>query len=298
MIVLARQCCYIAKECSVDVYVTKASGEQELFNIEKFRRSLRRVGASEEIISHIARDIEVRQDLRSTRDIYRYALGYLKQEPPGLAARYATKKALFELGPAGFPFERFVAELFKDQGYAIQLDQMRRGYCVEHEIDVIARTDHKHLIVECKFHNGQYLKTDVKAALALKARFDDLVHAAKQDRANTILYEPWLVTNTKFTTQAIQFGECAGIRLLGWGYPLENSLPALIDRHKLYPVTALTTLNYSQKAELIRQGCVLCKDMCVTRERLKAMGLGEKRVERVVQEAQQICSANHAIKLQ
>jgi len=270
--------------------VTKASGVQEEFNSEKFRRSLKRVGASDETIDRLARDIETRPDLTSTKAIYRYALGYLKQETPGVAARYAVKRALLDLGPAGFPFEKFVAEVFKAQNFSVQIDQVRQGFCVDHEIDVIAQTNHTHILVECKFHNHQQLKTDIKVVLYVKARFDDLMDALQRDNpADIANHEPWIVTNTKFTTEAIAYGECRRIHLLGWGYPLANSLPVLIDRYHLHPVTALTSLTSAQKAELIRRGCVLCKDMCVNEAMLRSMGLASRRIARAIKEVQHLC---------
>jgi hypothetical protein len=276
------------------MYVTKASGEQELFNMDKFRRSLHRSGAPDSLIDQIAKEVEQQEDLRSTKDIYSFALGYLKQETPGLAARYATKRALLDFGPAGFPFERFIAELYKAQGYEVMLDQVRKGFCVEHELDVIALRDHTHLLIECKFHNRQQLKSDLKVVLAVKSRFDDLKKAIEvHDNGDKAIHEAWLVTNTKFTFQAIQYAECAGIHLLGWGYPLENSLPQLIDRYGLHPVTALTNLNYAQKAELIRHGCVLCREVGANKEILEQMGFGQARIERIMREAAEVCRHNH-----
>jgi hypothetical protein len=276
------------------MYITKASGEQELFDIEKFRRSLHRAGAPDSLVDQIAHEIEQQEDLRTTKEIYRFALGYLKQETPGLAARYATKRALLDFGPAGFPFEKFIAELFKAQGYGVMLDQIRKGFCVEHELDVIAFRDNTHLLVECKFHNRQQLKTDLKVVLAVKSRVDDLKKAIEvQGNGDKSIHEAWIVTNTKFTFQAIQYAECAGIFLLGWGYPLENSLPQLIDRYGLHPVTALTNINYRQKAELIRRGCVLCRDVRNHEETLQQMGLGEQRIARIMREAQEVYKRNN-----
>lgn len=278
------------------LYVTKASGEQELFDISKFRRSLHRAGAPDSLIDQIAQEIETTKDLRTTKEIYRFALGYLRQETPGLAARYATKRALLDLGPAGFPFERFIAELYKAQGYSVMIDQVRRGFCVEHELDVIAFRNNHHLLIECKFHNSQQLKTDLKVVLAVKSRVDDLKKAVEvHGNGDKAFHEAWIVTNTKFTTQAIQYAECSGVQLLGWGYPLENSLAQLIDQYNLQPITALTTLNYHQKVELIRRGCVLCRDACVNTEMLQQLGLGPSRIEKIIKEVDSFSHREHKI---
>ena len=46
------------------------------------------------------------------------------------------KQAIMELGPSGFPFEQFVAELLKCRGYQIKVGVIVEGHCVNHEIDV------------------------------------------------------------------------------------------------------------------------------------------------------------------
>jgi hypothetical protein len=43
----------------------------------------------------------------------------------------------------------------------------------------------------------------------------------------TKFHQGWLVTNTRFTGDAIQYGNCAGLKLIGWDYPAEGSLKDL-----------------------------------------------------------------------
>ena len=44
-----------------------------------------------------------------------------------------------DLGPTGYPFEDYVAEILKTEGYQTQVRQVLEGNCVSHEIDVIAQ---------------------------------------------------------------------------------------------------------------------------------------------------------------
>ena len=94
-------------------YIRKSSGEKELFDIYKFRISLEKAGADEHLIDRLVCEIEQFPKLRSTKEIYGYALNVLQQEKPSVAARYNIKRAIMDLGPVGFPFEQFVAEIFQ-----------------------------------------------------------------------------------------------------------------------------------------------------------------------------------------
>jgi hypothetical protein len=271
----------------MEKYVIKASGEQEAFDIQKFQRSLHKAGASDDIIKQLAQEIEQRTDLRTTHDIYSFALKKLAIIQPPIAARYNLKNALFELGPTGFPFEHFISHIFQALGYHTQTNQIIEGKCVAHEVDLVATTTQEHIIAECKFHHRQGLKVDIKVSLYVQARFED-IHALgtiqKQKHTN------WIVTNTRFTTQTITYAQCVDITLLGWSYPEKDNIAQLIDRLGLHPITCLTSLTLRQKRELIAQNLVLCKDVHQHEQALKNLHLSPEYVQRIIHEATSVCS--------
>jgi len=271
-------------------YVTKISGHKELFDAEKFARSLTLSGASKETIEQLLADIEKDPYLRSTKKIYAYALDTLQSKNPVVADRYNIKRALLELGPAGFPFERFVAALFEAQGYHIKTDQIIPGFCVDHEIDIMINEGKSHAIVECKYHNKQHIKTDVKVALYTKARFDDVMKTwAHKDRS---LRNAWIVTNTKFTTEAIKYATCSQINLLSWNYPESRSLIDLIKKYGLHPITALVGLSKKDKTTLLKKGLVLCKDAQKHTQAFRELGLGAEAIAQLQQEAIAVCAVD------
>jgi len=49
----------------------------------------------------------------------------------------------------------------------------------------------------------------------------------------------WLVTNTRCTSDAIQYAECVGLRIMSWRYPATGSLEKMIEEKRLYPATIL-----------------------------------------------------------
>lgn len=266
-------------------YIKKSSGEEERFNIKKFAKSLKRAGANQDIIKKLILDIQNVSELKTTKDVYDFAYNYLKKIDRPLASRYNLKNALYEFGPTGFPFEKFVAEIFRYQKYDVKIDQVVKGFCVEHEVDVIAVKNKRHFMVECKFHNQPGIKSDVKVALYVKARFDDIERIwIKLPDQNIKFHQGWLVTNTKFTEQAIQFAQCAKINLLGWSYPEEDSIAQLIDKLGLHPIICLSSLNNNQKKYLIDQGIILCRDLEKNINLLIQIGLNSDQAKQIIEE--------------
>lgn len=271
-------------------YVIKASGDTELFSEKKFRTSLKRSGAEYTLIADLVAEVN-RLQPKTTKEIYRYAMKRLKKERPPVAARYNLKQAIIALGPAGFPFEHFIEELYRRQGYTTKQGAIVTGKCINHEIDVVAKKDAAHYMIECKFHNRQALRTNSKVSLYIKARFDD-VHAAwntdKQDAHE--FHKAVIVTNTKFTSVATEFAQCSGIQLISWSYPHKQSLPDLINKYHLHPITALPSLNKMQKETLVAKGFVLCEQASKYQKELHKLGFSESKIKKLVSESEEVCT--------
>lgn len=246
-----------------DIRIIKATGQTENFSEEKLLRSIQRAGVPEklqgEAVEHIREKLY--QDM-PTSEIYRHILEYLgKSSYPHAGSRYSLKQAIMDLGPTGFPFEKFIASILNRHGYKTETDVILSGLCVSHEVDVLAEKDNQKIMIECKFHNRMGSRTDIKVALYVMARYQDLtVGWINRDNASK-LTEVWLVTNTKCTTDAIAYAQCMGIRIVSWGYPEKGNLQEMIEKEKLHPVTVLTALNNFQKHLLLNNHLVLCRDL-------------------------------------
>lgn len=244
------------------IQVIKASGEREPFSEEKVRISLRRAGVGRELAEDVLKIVEAElRDGISTREIYQRIFRHLRETGTHLASKYNLKRALMELGPSGYPFEKFFAKVLESEGYQTAVDQQVRGKCVWHEVDIVAEKDGVKQMIEAKFHNESGLKTDTKVALYVYARFLDV-------SAGNGFDEGWLVTNTKLTRDAKTYCECVGLKYVSWNHPEGHSLRELVERSKLYPVTALTTLNAREKTTLLGEGIVTCKELVANLERI------------------------------
>jgi hypothetical protein len=270
--------------------VTKSDGSRQLFEEEKLVSSLKRVGTSGEVIDEVVDEIEKEMwDGMPTEDIYHRAFELLRKHAHHTAIKYSIRRAMFELGPDGFPFEKFVARIFNMWGYETLTDQTLLGSCIEHEVDVVAWKDQSLAMVEAKFHNEFGLKSDVKVALYVKARFDDLADTVFDFGGKSRkLSERWLVTNTKFTESAITYGGCKGLKMVGWNYPSKGNLHEIIEGNGLHPITCLTSLTHQEKKDLIGRNILVCADLVTHTNILHDIGIKEDILKKVLEEAELI----------
>lgn len=277
------------------VTVLKADGTSEGFKVEKLKRSLRRAGATKTEVIDIVKQVEmILHDGIKTQEIYRHAFELMRNSEAPIRARYSLRRALFGLGPTGFPFEDFLSRLFEREGYQTKTRVTLQGNCAEHELDVAAYSPEHTFVVEAKFHSRPGVKSDLQVALYSYARLLDLkdTHICNEDVCG--VRELMIVTNTKFTSTAEQYGECAGLTLLSWDYPKNNNLHDRIQKAGLYPVTVLQSLSQSQKKGLIARGVIVCSDLLEKPQLLRHAHLSQKRTERVLAEARDLCLGHHA----
>lgn len=274
------------------IIIKKADGTTEYFKVEKLRRSLRRAGAAPDEINEIIAEVEATMhNGMLTQEIYRLAFTLLHNIKPPAAARYSLRRALFGLGPTGFPFERFLSRLFEFEGYTTLTGTTIEGRCATHEIDIAAYHETHSFVGEAKFHARPGVKTDLQVAMYSYARLLDLKDAKVCTGDICGITEFWLVTNTKFTSAAERYGLCVGLRLLSWDYPHNNNLHDRIKKSRLYPITVLQSLTPSQIATLIQRDIILCQDILKKPQILRHLHLTPRKYESLLFEVTEICKS-------
>ncbi len=306
--------------------ILKADGTTEPFDSKKLIFALTHAGAKYPVAREIADQIEEKcfhsgdSNAIKTDYIYKMAFKQLKNISRNSALKFSLKRAMLELGPSGFPFEEFVAEVWRAKGYTAITGQIVYGGCVSHEVDVIAWKDDELVMIEAKYHSDGGSRTDLKTALYVKARYDDIrqqtfsmksfdlskvvdeslldMHTFERGSQNVTgskpmpaipevpqkLTEGWLITNTHFSDTAITYASCNGLRLLSYDYPEGNSLQDEIIKYKLYPLTCLTTLTTSDKRELMLKNITLCKTLHTKNEIMVEMGFSKEKIHAVLAE--------------
>jgi hypothetical protein len=273
------------------IKVTKASGTVEDINPAKLRASLVRSGADEvladEIIERILQEVE---PYTSTKKIYRLARKYLKKFNHATVLRYSLKRALFRLGPSGYPFEKYYGAVLKNYGYETETGIILQGKCVRHEVDVLAVKEDEVSLVECKYHSRAGIPVDVKVAMYVHSRFLDLAPAMAEKYPGKKI-KGWLVTNTRCTSDAIEFADCYGLNIKTWKHPGADSLESMIEGKRLYPVTIISGIQKGLIDRLISENIILLKDL-VSMETVdiqKMVSLPERKAERLKHQAEELC---------
>jgi hypothetical protein len=105
----------------------------------------------------------------------------------------------------------------------------------------------------------------------------------KNPDENQKYHQGWLVTNTRFTDDALQYGKCAGLHLIAWDYPQQGSLRQRIDQSGLHPITAIHSLTKKEKSQLLEINAVLCRNL--DRKQLERIGIKLNRIEKILEEA-------------
>lgn len=273
---------------SAQIVVIKRNGEQVPFEDERVIHSMQRSGVPVELqdraLQHIKERVQ-KDNTITTDEIFYHIREFLVGKDKKSALRFNLRQGIFDLGPTGFPFEKYLAEIFQEQGYRTQTDLILKGDCVDHEIDILLEKEDKKEIVEVKFHNQTFGKTDVQVALYVYARFLDL------QKSNNIS-GVWIATNTKLSVDAIHYSKCKGIKMLSWNYPPEASLAEFVEKPKMYPLTVITDLTQEEKRHLIDNGIVLAKDLLnISNNELKAKYLvDEKRIQEIKNDAKLIAN--------
>jgi hypothetical protein len=272
--------------------ILKGTGELQLFSREKLSASLRRSGADDAIIENILSDIEASLfEGMSSKKIYDKAFGLLRRSKMGYAARYRLKKAMMELGPTGYPFEFFIGEVFRLKGFKVEVGQVLQGHCVTHEVDVIATKGKQQHFVECKYYQSTGKNGNVQVPMYIRSRVDDLIKYRKDlPQYKGFEFEGWVVTNTRFTTDAVSFAECTGLNMLSWDYPEGNGLKEFIDKEHIYPITVLTRLLNAEKHQLMDRGVVLCRQLLDNPRILNTIGMDQIRQRKLLDEIRHLCT--------
>jgi hypothetical protein len=192
--------------------------------------------------------------------------------------------AIMSLGPGGFTFEKYFAQLLEAHGYKTRINQVIKGQRINQEVDITAVKE-KRYMVECKYYlyPGNYAGT--KEAMYTYARFLD-TNSRKQN-----FDAPWLATNTKCSWSALEYAKGVGIKITSWKNPPKENLQKLIGTKKLYPITILRSINKYQKEKLFYTGITMVKtlietDLATLKKRTR---LKEQELKKIVEEAKHIC---------
>jgi Holliday junction resolvase len=268
------------------VWVLKEDGQKERFDPSKVKHAVRRSGLSSKEADEVIKELRPRlyNGIR-TKNIYSIVYGIVDEMRPEVSHRYNLKRALQRIGPAGYEFEDFTAELLAITGYDTKVRQSLEGKCVSHEIDVVAEQGKERYMIECKFRNQPGYKCRIQTALYVYSRFLDLNAGAERGYCRKFT-RPWIVTNSKFSQDVLSYSDCMGVRLLGWRYPLRDGLEVMIDRTKCYPISVMKMSDRTLR-QLLRKKIVTVFDIPDKPQKLATRtGISLRKAREIVEKAE------------
>lgn len=272
-------------------HIVKEDGQEEPFDADKLCYSLEQSGASKKLTQQVCQAITQKiTPGANTTQIYRQALGYLIKEDLEASARYRLRRAVSELGPAGFLFEQFLEAVLQAHGYETERNVVMQGRCVDHEIDVIARKGTEECFIEAKYRNDAGGKTHIDTVMYADARLIDIASHHKDKQFDEYHHQMWVVTNTKFTDKAIQYGRCRRMKLIGWNYPGQGNLSEMIVAHNLYPITVLPSITSYEREKFADHNIILVRDLLPLGEKglMHDIGIPPQIAERVMEEVRKL----------
>lgn len=248
------------------IYVINNLGERELLSEHKIIASARRSGADLKLARSIAEEIRKKvKDNTRTYEIYGWIKKILIANNPKSGMKYSLKEAIRKLGPTGYWFEKYVSKIFSVYDYKVKINQIIQGKCTDFEIDVLLLSEkYKELIFgECKYHNQVGTRVNISVILENYASFLDLKNGKL---ANDFLDKGYvskrlIITNTKFTSKAIDYANCYGVSLLGWKHPKDKGLEYYIEGNGYYPITILPSVDDLALTELYNRDILFAKEL-------------------------------------
>ncbi|MBU4023163.1 restriction endonuclease [Patescibacteria group bacterium] len=278
-----------------EIFVINLKGEKEPFSSVKVFQSAKRAGASSALAKEISKKIETLvYDGMETKEIFLKVKKFLRDKDEQAGIRFNLREAMRKLGPSGFPFEKYIGEIFSVNGFKVELNQIIIGKYVDYEIDFIAQKENLVYLGECKFRHRRGERIDMPITLAFSAKFEDIKQGNYFKKFENCEIKPIIVTNAKFSSQAKKYAKGVGIELLGWNYPDNKGLEKMIETEDLYPITIFSSLNGFLVDIFSQNKLMLAKDILkFSPEQLaKKLKINQSKVLPIIQEARILFNHN------
>lgn len=243
------------------VLVTKANGYKQPFDKGKIVQTCLRMGASPQVANQVANMVERHlYEGISTREILQLTFKFMRKYKPAIKHLLDLRRGLSMMEPKP-EFETYIQDLLANSGYEVEPNLILRGKCGEHEVDAIAKKDGVTYFVEIKHHYSYHALTGLDESRIAQAILEDANDAYNLGMTDLKFDRAMIVTNTRYSDHAIQYGTCKNILQIGWSSPHTLGIRDMVQNSKLYPLTCLRGINYETRMKLVKSGIVLVKQL-------------------------------------
>jgi hypothetical protein len=186
----------------------------------------------------------------------------------------------------------FVQVLLAHHGYEVASNQILRGRCVEHEVDGIARKAGVVYFVEAKHHFSYHALTGLDESRIARAVLEDVVEGFQNGATTFKVDKAMIVTNTRYSEHALRYGQCRGILQIGWNYPYNHGLEAMIEEKHLHPLSCLRGVSGEDRLRLANVGIVLIRQLLAENPVVLARktNLPKETVNQIMEKARVVAS--------
>jgi Holliday junction resolvase-like predicted endonuclease len=156
----------------------------------------------------------------------------MRKYKPAISHLFDLKQGISLMDPKP-EFEMFIQLLLANTGFDVIPNQVLRGKCGEHEVDGIARKDGVTYFVEVKHHFSYHALTGLDESRIAWAVLEDVTNAFTLGLTDQKIDRAVIVTNTRYSDHAIQYGKCKNLIQIGWTSPEHFGLREAIEKNKL-----------------------------------------------------------------
>ena len=201
-----------------EIFVIKYNGKRQLYDRQKVLSSILHSGVQKNKVLEILKKIEGKlYNNISSKELYQIVSREIEKYGLKQHSRtYRLREALSRLDSSDF--EKFIKAFLEKGGFKCIWNQKIQGYCIDHQVDVIAEKNNETFFVEVKKHKNFHRDSGLGTVTELWARLEDLQKGFKNGKTDINIANAWLITNTKFSDYAKKYSNCKGMKLLGWRY--------------------------------------------------------------------------------
>jgi hypothetical protein len=267
--------------------VTKWDGRRERYDRAKVVRTLARLCVPTPLAGEIADQVERQlHDGISTTKIADLVRQELERHSALVAFRQDLRSALARM-QGGADFEAFVRLVFASQGYTVHSSRTIQGETGRHEVDGILEQEGHFTLLEIKHHRDPHHRVSFDVINTARTKWTDI-----QEHRRKAFRQPGfdgflVVTNARFTENAVQHAEESGIQLVGWNVPSGRGLEQLIEEKQVYPITTIGELVDAERDAITGEG-ILTLQQLLKDAKPRRLGLPKNRIAQLKKEAQRI----------
>lgn len=243
------------------IFVTKADGSKQLFDKEKVAQTAIRLGANRDVALELAQQVENKlYEGITTRRILQIIFALMGKRKPAVRHLFDLRRGLSLMKPKP-EFEVFIRVLLSQIGFEVKPNTILRGLCGEHEADAVVSKDGLTYFVEAKHHATYHALTGLDESRIARAIMEDVTDGYEHGVTKLKIDRAMIITNTRYSDHAINYGGCRSILQIGWVSPDGFGLRDIVEKYKLYPLSCLRGISLEARLRLVDVGIVLIKQL-------------------------------------